>query len=523
MALRLGGDDPTRRLRLGLHLLDAGDAQQARSVLEASMARLPPSPLRARTASALAQVRLHDDSFVEAAALLESALEESESDAALRMEILTRLAYALLNAGAPDEALVRAEDAVAQGERLGPSDLLGQALGMLLMIRFIRGEGLDESALARAVVLEDAGSTAPLALRPSVHAALLHAWTGRLDQAAEEIAAIRRGCVELGDQKELTFLDFHEVLIYGWRGDLLQVMRLSEDAERRWLELGGEVPHAIARSISATVASFAGRVAQARHDAHEALASFQRAGMLTLSGWPITTLGFLELSRGDHQAALTVLEPLLAQLGPEPRGMEIIAASFVPDAIEAMVALDRLEQAEPLVAALESNAIRVDRAWLLAVGHRCRSMLEAAHGDLGAAHTSAQAAMAEHGRLAMPFERARTQLLLGQVQRRLRQKESAAATLTEALATFEAVVAPLWADRCRAEIARVGHGRRATTMLTSSEQRVAELAATGMTNREVAAALFISPKTVESNLAKVYRKLEIRSRAELGSWMGQQG
>jgi DNA-binding NarL/FixJ family response regulator len=175
-----------------------------------------------------------------------------------------------------------------------------------------------------------------------------------------------------------------------------------------------------------------------------------------------------------------------------------------------------------LAIALESNGVRLDRAWLLAVGHRCRSLLEAAHGDLGAAHTSAQAAMVEHARLAMPFERARTQLLLGQIQRRLRQKESAAATLAEAMATFEEVGTPLWEDRCRAEIARIGQGTRAGTVLTSSEQRVAELAATGMTNREVAAALFISPKTVESNLARVYRKLAIRSRAELGSRMSQQ-
>jgi DNA-binding NarL/FixJ family response regulator len=77
----------------------------------------------------------------------------------------------------------------------------------------------------------------------------------------------------------------------------------------------------------------------------------------------------------------------------------------------------------------------------------------------------------------------------------------------------------VWADRARAELKRVT-GTRARAELTASEQRVAELAATGVTNREMAAVLFISPKTVEATLSRIYRKLNIRSRAELGRIMG---
>jgi DNA-binding NarL/FixJ family response regulator len=116
----------------------------------------------------------------------------------------------------------------------------------------------------------------------------------------------------------------------------------------------------------------------------------------------------------------------------------------------------------------------------------------------------------------MPFERARTQLLLGQLQRRLRRKQAAEATLNDALRAFEDIGTPLWADRARAELTRTNVSPGQDLRLTPSEQRVAELAATGMTNRDVAATLFISPKTVEHNLARVYRKLGIRSRAELG-------
>ena len=118
----------------------------------------------------------------------------------------------------------------------------------------------------------------------------------------------------------------------------------------------------------------------------------------------------------------------------------------------------------------------------------------------------------------MPAEHGRTLLVKGRLQRRLKQRGAAAETLREAIAIFERIGAPIWAEQARRELERVGL-RRAPDELTASEQRVAELAATGLTNREVARAAFMSPKTVEANLSRVYRKLGIRSRAELGARM----
>jgi DNA-binding CsgD family transcriptional regulator len=152
---------------------------------------------------------------------------------------------------------------------------------------------------------------------------------------------------------------------------------------------------------------------------------------------------------------------------------------------------------------------------MLAMGARCRSMLLAAQGDVGAAVRAAEQAMTEHARLPMPFDRARTQLLLGQLQRRQRQKHLANATLTEALQTFEELGSLLWTARARAELERTNVSPTRGMELTPSERRVAELAASGITNRQIAAELFISVKTVETNISKVYRKLGIRSRAEL--------
>jgi DNA-binding CsgD family transcriptional regulator len=268
------------------------------------------------------------------------------------------------------------------------------------------------------------------------------------------------------------------------------------------------------------VGAYAGQEHEVRRDVHEAVAAGQRSSSQRLAEWPVAALGFLETSLGNYEAALDTLRPLLTVLEARPDSTEIIGASFVPDAVEVLIQLGLLAEAEPLIAGLERNGRRLDRPWMLAVGARCRSMLLAARGDVDEAHVAAQRAMVEHDRLPMPFERARTQLLLGQLQRRQRHKEVAAATLREALAVFEDLGTPLWADRVRAELDRVNVAPTSTA-LTPTEQRVADLAASGLTNRDVAAALFISPKTVEANLARIYRKLGIHSRAELGRRMSR--
>ncbi|MBO0883690.1 MAG: LuxR family transcriptional regulator, partial [Mycobacterium sp.] len=236
--------------------------------------------------------------------------------------------------------------------------------------------------------------------------------------------------------------------------------------------------------------------------------------------WPAMTLGFLEVSLGRYTEALAILQPVISVFNNVP-GTEILTAWYIPDAVEAMVALGRFEDAEPLIAALERNGRQLNRAWMLAVGMRCRSMWLAARGDVAGAEQVALQAMTEHERLPMPFERARTQLLLGQLQRRQRRKDAAAATLHQALFAFETMGTPLWAEHARGELVRTRVSPGRDPGLTPTEQRVAELAASGMINRDVAAALFISPKTVEHHLARVYRKLGIHSRAELGQWMRQ--
>ena len=124
-------------------------------------------------------------------------------------------------------------------------------------------------------------------------------------------------------------------------------------------------------------------------------------------------------------------------------------------------------------------------------------------------------ALAQHEQVPAPFERARTLLALGSVQRRARKRGAARASLEEAESVFEELGAPLWAQKARGELDRVGGRAEAPGELTPHERRIARLVREGLTNKEVAAALFVSDRTVESALTQIYRKLDVRSRTEL--------
>ena len=232
------------------------------------------------------------------------------------------------------------------------------------------------------------------------------------------------------------------------------------------------------------------------------------------------SLAFLEVSLGRFAEALDTLAPILSRFSHVP-GAEVMSHWYVPHAVEAMVALDRLDEAEPLIETLETNGVRLGRTWNIAAGARCRAMLLAARGDVESAIESAHRAMIAHERLPMPFERARTMLLLGKLQRRRRLKDTAARTLTAALGEFETIGAPLWAKQVRDELARTNVRPSRTSELTPSEQRVAELAASGMSNKDIGATLFVGTKTVEHNLTRIYAKLGIRSRVELARRIDQ--
>jgi DNA-binding CsgD family transcriptional regulator len=522
LAIRLGGDTPERRIRAAAHHFQAGNAEPARAVLEPMVSQLPPGPLRATAVNLLAEMRMYDNSFAHAAELLRGAEDDGATDPTVRVRRLLLLSFAQLSTGEYDESLRYARKAATLAEELDLPALTSQARAMWVTVGLVCGQGVDQPSLAGALELEDPDVDVSLPFSASAVNALALAWTGRLEEASAQMRAVRDRCIERGADSHIMFIDLHSTLIDTWRADFAAAALTAEDAIERAELLGGDHMTVIAHTARAVVAAYTGRERDARADAHAAIEGANRCGSTRLADLPVMTLGFLDVSLGNHAEALTTLQPLIARISTLP-GTEIVIAAFISDAVEAMIAGGHTSEAEPLINALENNGRHLDRRWMLAAGARCRSMWLAAQGDVKAATRMVQQAMAEHDRLPMPFECARTQLLLGQLQRCERRNEAATVTLGAALRAFEQMGTPLWAKRARDELAATKSDRTQQVRLTPSEQCVAELAASGMTNRDVAAALAISLKTVEANLTRIYRKLGIRSRAELGERMSEFG
>jgi DNA-binding CsgD family transcriptional regulator len=228
-------------------------------------------------------------------------------------------------------------------------------------------------------------------------------------------------------------------------------------------------------------------------------------------------LAFVDLSQGEPAAAaehLLEARRLLGTLGiVGPRH-----ARLCLDEAEAAAAAGRAEQAEEALRVFEGR-VPDPPDWLEPLFRRARAVVRGA--DTAFAVAELVDALAARSLAELPFERARTVLALGVARRRGLERAAAREALTEAATAFEQLGTPLWAERARAELARVG-GRAPGDSLTTAERRIAELAADGSSNKEIAAALFVSVKTVEAALSRVYRKLGVRSRAALGKALAEQ-
>ncbi|MEV6110336.1 helix-turn-helix transcriptional regulator, partial [Streptomyces sp. NPDC051940] len=524
LALGLGAVSPDRLIRLGICHFEAGDTAQARTALEKAVAGLGPGEPRAEALLQLAAVRLHDDSYREAAVHLEQARAEAGAGTSLHLRVVIQLMYVLVNLGRIPEAVDLAGPVLDAARRTADGHLESLALASATIIRYLGGQGLDEAALRRSLQLENPDVPTVSMLRPSLIAGALLAWTGRLAEGRERLVALRRRCLERGEESALMYVDFYLVGIECWSGDAAAALALAEDAEQRAEQLGSQVPRAIALTVRAAAEACAGRAEQAVAAAGEAVALFLDADCAAAAVWPAATLGAVRVAEGDHAAAAGVLGPVLAGLAGIGL-VEPVPLPMVADGVEALVGLGRIEEAEPALALLEAAAGREPQLWAPVPAARSRALLLAARGRLDEAADAAEEAVAACSRLPgpMPLERARSLLVLGQVRRRRRQKRAAAEPLREALHVFEELGAAQWAERARDELRRAGPSAGGFGELTAVEERIARAVADGMTNREAAAALFISPKTVEAHLSRVYRKLGIRSRVQLSRYLESDG
>ena len=242
----------------------------------------------------------------------------------------------------------------------------------------------------------------------------------------------------------------------GWlTGDWEQALRDAEEGHEVALQTGQPSQQAVLAGVRSLLLAHLGHVDEARDTAEHALDTSAQTGAMFGTMLATSALGFLELSLGDPAEADRHLGPLVERM--ETAGIrEPGAVRFVPDEIEALVVLGRVEEAEALLSRLEERALRLDRPSALAAAGRARGLLETARGRHEDGLAALESALVEHDRIQMPFERARTLLVLGSLERRAKHKRVARDSLDEALEAFEHLGARLWVERARTELATSG-------------------------------------------------------------------
>jgi len=389
-----------------------------------------------------------------------------------------------------------------------------ETVGLVLMEHieqeFNAGQTPDPALVERALDAERRAPSVNVADRFSAALGPFLKYMDRLDEARQWIERTSRTAIDEGDEGSLAYAASHLPELELWSGHWDR----AEEAARRHLELAVEFGLESQRRQAiynlSLVLAHRGAVDEARRLLDDGLRAAADGDDWTTTILT-TVVGFIELSLGDMHAAATTLRRAStfrdAMNVTTPRRHD-------PDLVEALLGIGNVSEARTLADTMLTRAAESRRASAIAIAERSAGLVAAASGDFVAGLAALERAMVAHSAAPFPFDRARTLLAIGQVQRRRRERRASKEAFEAALEAFVVLGAPLWVQRARSDLARVGL-RRTAPDLTEGERRVAELVAGGLTNREVAAALFVSPKTVEANLARVYAKLGVHSRAQL--------
>jgi DNA-binding SARP family transcriptional activator/DNA-binding CsgD family transcriptional regulator len=517
MALRLTPEDEAeaayrRRLDAGAAHFEAGDTARAVALYTETSEDAPAGPLRASALVRLARVHHYVGDQRLAIDLFRQCLADRRADPAARMDALDGLANSLffLREDLPD-ALGHARAAVRLAEKAGDTVARAVALGTRGVLEALLGR--PEALQTLQSALEQPTAAVPIVRGPKFQLAVVLAWSDDLDRCRALLQDVRQEAIANGDEGLLAFVLSYLSLAECLSGRFEQAARVAAEGEEAARTAGQEIGRAFTLSTRALAAACLGRESAARSDAAEALRLAER-GTVFAEGTSQWALALLELSLDNPAEAHRHLGPLVERVEVAGIG-EPGSIRFVTDDVEALVALGKLEVAAAQLERFEKRAMKVGRRSALAAALRCRGLLAAASGSAGLGFADFGRALAELESLSLPFERARTLLALGIAQRKGKQRGSARKTLEQALASFNGLGASLWSERTRRELARIGGRAPSRGELTATERRVAELVAEGRTNREVAAALYLAPRTVEGTLSRVYAKLGVRSRTEL--------
>ncbi len=498
-----------RRLRAAKFHRLAGESARAALLLEQILTEVPEGLERSDVLLELASTLRADPQTT--IAHLDDALANAAGDENRQARILAYRGWIRVFLADIDAALVDTRAALEKAERIGDPALIAATIGHVAIAEGRAGD-FTPGLIERGVEIEQR-----LALQlqynesPSVSLSRRLAGQGHLDRARALIEEIEAKAAARGDERLRAQAHGARARIEWFAGDWQLALDLAVEAHELHDRIQHEVGHTV--RLKALAEADLGLVEQARASAEAARAVAEE---MSDREWAILSagvLGRLELALGDLDAALGYVRELPGEL--LSKGYKDPTAPVWGDAIEILIASGELEQASSYLGEYESNSNRAECPWAVAVAARCRGLLAAAEDDLAAALTAFGRSLTELEELPYPFERGRTLLCLGTVRRQAQQRKAAREALEEALAVFEELGARLWAEKARAELARISGRRTTSDELTGTERRVAELASSGFTNKEIASELFMGVSTVEAHLSRIYRKLGLRSRTEL--------
>lgn len=509
------GDRDARLLAAARAHFQAGEPDRARALLESVTAGEAPVRFEAycQLGTLLDETVGGDASF----AAFEAALRSD--DPAVACEAHRGLAQSLAYVGDLDQAIRSADAAVAASERVGDPCRLAYALAMQAFVRRFGGHAAWRGPLRRGLALEATVDLPTLDACPSAVDADLRRIAFELDEARGRYHTMLGRATDCGDVPTEAWCRYGlaTVEIAAGRLDAARdhAGELSDLAEQTALL---RLP---SLRTTAHLALLAGEVEQARAALDTVLDEAVSRGELHNLRGARQLQGLLELSLGEPSAAAVALAHARDIAERMSVGDPGLLAFFV-DEVEALAACGETPQAATVLALFEARAASSDAPWIAPLMLRAKGIVHAAEGRLDVATETLEAAVAAEERMPLPLERARTRLVLGRVLRRIRRRSDAALVLEDVVRRFESLGAALWVQRARDELSRVGGRAVSSDDLTPTEQRIAGLVAAGMTNREVAASMYVTPKTVESALTRVYRKLGVRSRTELARRAAQQ-